>query len=166
MPPSFYYIKENGSQEMQFKRISSKRLTELLTAKKGGSITTAENEELGYYADNFANIILRTPKMRRFLYLYDKKGFYDIENEMRAQIAITIVGTCPYSYENGFAKSYSYCLYCANSAACGVIRRHIRRLKIDGAIRNISSLWIADLFPYLHKVRNLNRSATSEKTNL
>ena len=151
---------------MQFRRISSKRLTELLTAKRGGSITPAENEELGFYAQNFANIILRTPKMRRFLFLYDPKKVYDLENEMRAQIAITIVGACPYSYEKSFAKSYSYCLYCANSAACGVIRRHIRRLKSEGVIKQVSSLWIADIFPFLHKVRNLNRSATSEKTNL
>ena len=153
-------------QIQQLKRITSKRLTELLLAKRSGRITPEENEELGIYANNFANIILKTPKMQRFLFVYDEKGRFDLENEMRAQIAITIVGACPYSYEKSFAKSYSYCLYCANSAACGVIRRHIRRLKIEGVIRHISSLWIADLFPYLHKVRSLNRSATSEKTNL
>lgn len=151
---------------MQFKRISSKRLTELLTAKKGGSLTPAENEELGYYAQNFANIILRTPKMRRFLFIYDPKKIYDLENEMRAQIALTIIGICPYKFESDFAKSYSYCLYCANSAACGVIMKHIRRLRIDGVIKHISSLWLADLFPYLHKARQTNRNEMSEKTNL
>lgn len=151
---------------MQLKRISSKRLTELLTAKKSGVITPAENEELGFYAQNFANIILRTPKMRRFLFIYDPQKIYDLEAEMRAQIALTIIGVCPYKYEKDFAKSYSYCMYCANSAACGVIRRHIRRLRMDGIVRQISSLWIADLFPYLHKVKQLNRAVLPEKTNL
>lgn len=151
---------------MQFKRISSKRLTELLTAKKSGAITPAENEEFGMYAQNFANIILKTPKMRRFLVLYDPKKIYDIENEMRAQIAFTVIGVCPYKFERDFAKSYSYCMYCANSAACGVIRKHIRRLRMDGIVRKISSLWIADLFPHLHKVKQVNRAVSSEKTNL
>ena len=151
---------------MEFKRISSKRLTELLTAKKDGSITTAENEELGHYAQNFANIILRTPKMRRFLFLYDPKKVYDLESEMRAQIAIKIIGTCPYTYEEELGRSYSYCLACAHSAVCEVIRNHKRYLRMKGIIKNISSLWLADLFPHLHKVRQANRSATSEKTNL
>ena len=151
---------------MQFKRISSKRLTELLTAKKSGIITPAENEELGFYAQNFANIILRTPKMRRFLFLYDPRKIYDLENEMRAQIAIKIIGVCPYTYEKDFALSYSYCMACAHSAVCEVIRNHNRKLRMEGIIKKISSLWIADLFPYLHKVKQVNRAVSPEKTNL
>ena len=68
-------------QIKQLKRITSKRLTELLFAKKSGRITPEENEELGIYADNFANIILKTPKMKRFLFLYDEKGRFDHQDQ-------------------------------------------------------------------------------------
>lgn len=152
-------------QIKQLKRITSKRLTELLFAKRSGRITPEENDELGIYADNFANIILKTPKMRRFLFLYDEKGRFDLESEMRANIVITIIGTCPYTYEPEAGRSYSYCLYCANSAACEIIRRHKYRLKVDVAVKSIVGLWKPDISPHLRRVRNEN-SRTIEKTNL
>lgn len=152
-------------QIQQLKRITSKRLTELLFAKKSGRITPEENEELGIYANNFANIILKTPKMQRFLFVYDEKGRFDLESEMRANIVITIIGTCPFTYEPQAGRSYSYCLYCANSAACEIIRRHKYRLKVDGAVNRIVGLWKPDIFPHLRRVRNENRH-TGEKTNL
>lgn len=152
-------------QIKQLKRITSKRLTELLFAKRSGRITPEENEELGIYADNFANIILKTPKMKRFLFLYDEKGRFDLESEMRANIVITIIGICPYTYDSEAGRSYSYCLYCANSAACEIIRRHKYRLKVDGAVKRIVGLWKPDIFPHMRRVCNEN-SNTIEKTNL
>lgn len=152
-------------QQIQLKRITSKRLTELLLAKKSGRITPEENEELGIYAQNFANIILKTPEMRRFLFIYDRHGRYDLESEMRVQINLTIVGDCPFTYEKEAGRSYSYCLYCAHSAACGVIRKFKRRQKIDCTISAITGLWKPDILPHLRRVRNENPQ-TCEKTNL
>lgn len=152
-------------QIQQLKRITSKRLTELLFAKKSGRITPEENEELGIYANNFANIILKTPKMQRFIFLYDENGRFDLESEMRANIVITIIGTCPFTYEPEAGRSYSYCLYCANSAACEIIRRHNYRLKVDWAVKRIVGLWKPDILPHMRRVRNENRH-TGEKTNL
>lgn len=135
---------------MQFERINSKRLQALLEAKSSGRISTSENEELGLYAQNFANIILRTPKMRRFLIYNDPTGLLDLENEIRAQIAITIIGICPYKYEANAGKAYSYCLYCSFSAACGVIKKQNKKVKCYKEIERVWDLFGKDYRPY-HK---------------
>jgi len=139
--------------------ISSKRLQYLLERKAAGSITDSENLELATYAENFANIIIRTPKVRRFIQYNDRDGLRDIENEMRANVQIVILGTCPYTYDESAGRAYSYCLYCANSAVCEVMRmndRHTKSLKVS---HNVAELFGRDYFP-------ATKVCTSQKTNL
>lgn len=117
--------------------ITSTELEELLFAKRDGKITETQNERLGNIADNFANIILRTPKMRNFLSFNDPDGFLDISNQIRAQIIICIMANCPVNFDKDAGRAYSYCLACAYGEACDVMRRHNRRLELGRTIGNV-----------------------------
>lgn len=127
--------------------ISSRRLQYLLEQKASGRITEQENVELATYAENFANIVIRTPKVRRFIQFNDRDGIRDIENEMRANVQIVILGNCPYTYDASAGRAYSYCLYCANSAVCEVMRRNTRHTKCIDTCKRVIDLFGRDLFP-------------------
>lgn len=127
--------------------ISSRRLQYLLEQKASGRITEPENVELATYAENFANIILRTPKKRRYLKYNDPYGNLDLENQMRANVQIVILGTCPYTYDASAGSAYSYCLFCANSAVCEVMRMNNRHTKCIDTCRRVIDLFGRDLFP-------------------
>ncbi|MBO7513745.1 MAG: hypothetical protein J6T54_12420 [Fibrobacter sp.] len=111
------------------KYVDSNELKELLFAKRDGKITDAQNERLGDIATHLANIVLRTPKMRRFLWVSDPNGELDLEAQAKAQIVIVIMGTCPYTYDENEGRAYSYCLSCAHSEACDVIKMYNRRVE-------------------------------------
>ena len=140
-------------------RISSKRLQVLLEHKAMGNISDEENTELGIYADNFANILIRTPSVRRYLQYNDPTGVKDIENEMRAQVQIAVIGRCPFTYEPDCGTAYSYCLYCSHSAVCEVMRRHNYSLKNMQKVEEVVNLFGCDFFP-------AKKICTSQKTNL
>lgn len=140
-------------------RISSDRLQVLLEHKAIGSISDEENTELGIYADNFANILIRTPSVRRYLQYNDPSGAKDIENEMRAQVQIVVIGTCPFTYEPDCGTAYSYCLYCSHSAICDVMRKYNRAVKIRQKIEEVVNIFGCDFFP-------ARKICTSQKTNL
>lgn len=140
-------------------RISSDRLQVLLEHKAMGNISDEENTELGIYADNFANILIRTPSVRRYLQYNDPSGAKDIENEMRAQVQIVVIGTCPFTYEPDCGTAYSYCLYCSHSAICDVMRKYNRAVKIRQKIEEVVHLFGCDFFP-------ARKICTSQKTNL
>lgn len=140
-------------------RISSKRLQVLLEHKAMGNISDEENTELGIYADNFANILIRTPSVRRYLQYNDPHGVKDIENEMRAQVQIVVIGRCPFTYEPDCGTAYSYCLYCSHSAVCEVMRMYNHSLKNMKKINEVVNLFGCDFFP-------ARKICTSQKTNL
>lgn len=134
------------------KRISSKRLEELFASKRNGTFSPSENEELAIYAKNFANIVLKTPSMRRFLLINDPYDHLDLESEMRAQVVITILGTCPWTFDPSVgSKAYSYCLACAHNACCEVQRDYKRRIKIGKTFTRIAELWKGDFFGHRKK---------------
>lgn len=121
--------------------IDSKELKALLIAKRDNILTSEQNERLGLVAKHFANILIRTPKVRRFLAVNDRDGFLDLENQMRAQIAIVVLSECPYKYEECAGNAYSYCLYCAHSEICDVIRKHSKRLEVGNRIGMAYRKW-------------------------
>lgn len=127
--------------------VSSDELKALLFAKRDGNITSEQNERLGVIANHIANIALHVPSVRRFLQYEDADGFKDLENQMRAQIIIVILGTCPYNYEEDAGRAYSYCLYCANSEVSDVMRKTNRKKKLFGIIDNAYNILFDTMLP-------------------
>lgn len=127
--------------------VSSDELKTLLFAKRDGNITSEQNERLGVIANHIANIALHVPSVRRFLQYEDADGFKDLENQMRAQILIVILGTCPYKYEEDAGRAYSYCLYCANSEVYNVIKKTNWRKKIFGVIDDAYNVLFDTMLP-------------------
>lgn len=127
--------------------ISSDRLQYLLERKATNCITEAENVELATYADNFANIIINTPKIRRYIKYNDPDEVRDIRNEMRANIYIVVMGTCPYTFDETAGRAYSYCLSCAYSAVCEIMRRNNRHARTLDVCNMVADLFGKDLFP-------------------
>lgn len=132
---------------MKGRYIDSNELKELLFAKRDGTITEAQNVRLGEVATHLANIVLRTPNVRRFLAYNDRWGENDLENQMMAQIQIVIMGKCPHTYDENEGKAYSYCLYCANSEACSVMRKYRARIEASKNALRIYAEVEKRLFP-------------------
>lgn len=121
---------------MKKRFVNSEELKQLLFAKRDNVATSEQVRRLGEIATHIANIVIRTPKVQRFLAYNDRDGFLDLENQMRAQIQIVILGKCPYTYDEKEGTAYSYCLYCANSEKCDVMRRHNTRCELSRSVND------------------------------
>lgn len=132
---------------MKKRFVNSEELKNLLYAVRDNVATSEQRTRLGEIATHIANIVIRTPSVRRFLAYNDSDGFLDLENQMKAQVQIVIIGTCPYTYDENAGLSYSYCLYCANSEVCDVIRRHNYRCDLSRAVQRVYKKVQDKLFP-------------------
>lgn len=121
----------------KLKRLNSEELEALLTAKKSGRIAPSQNDRLGVYAANFANMILKTPRVRRFLFVSDPNGKFDLAYTIRTEILIRIMGVCPVNYNKEKGRAYSYCVHVANSCASRVMRDFGYRRKLSERIKTV-----------------------------
>lgn len=127
--------------------VNSNELKTLLFAKRDGTITSEQNERLGVIANHIADIALHVPSVQRFLQYEDSDGLRDLENQMRAQILIVIIGSCPYKYEEDAGRAYSYCLYCANSEVYNVMRKVNRRKNLLCIIDDAYNVLLDTMLP-------------------
>lgn len=121
----------------KLKRLNSEELEALLTAKKSGRIAPSQNDRLGVYAANFANMILKTPGVKRFLFVSDPDGKFDLAYTIRTEILIRIIGICPINYKKEKGRAYSYCVNVAKSCASRVMRDFGYRKKMSERIRTV-----------------------------